>query len=56
MSFAQRINLVFLDLTCIIAAGLNHLIELYKTICPNLIQVKPLNRSAAALNHLLKLH
>ena len=56
MSIVKRINLVFLDSTRIVAIGLNHPIELCKTICPDLIQVKPLDRSAAGLNHPAELH
>ena len=56
MSLKQKINLVgFLDSMRIIVAWLNHFTELCKTIVPDLIQVKPLNKSAAGLNHYVDL-
>ena len=56
MSIVGRMNPVgFLDSTRIAAAGLNHPTELCKTIRPDLIQVKPLDRSAAGLNHPVEL-
>ena len=56
MSIIGRINLVFLNLTHIVAARLNHATKLCKTIHSDLIQVKQLNRPAAGLNHLAELN
>ena len=57
MSIVGKMNLVgFLDSTCIVVARLNYLIEFCKTICLDLIQVKPLDRSTARLNHLVELY
>ena len=56
LRIARRMNPVgFLDSTRVAIAGLNHPTELCKTICLDLIQVKPLDRSAAGLNHLVEL-
>ena len=55
MSIVGRINIVgFLDSTYITVAGLNHLTEFCKNIYLNLIQVKPLDKSAVRLNYPLK--
>ena len=56
MSIVGRMNPVgFLGSTRIAAVGLNHFTELCKTLRPDLIQLKSLNRSAAGLNHPAKL-
>ena len=57
MSIIGKMNAVgFLDSTNVVTAGLNHPTELCKTICPNLIQVKPLDRLVARLNHPAELY
>ena len=55
MLFTKKMNLVgFLNLLHIAVLGLNHLTKFCKLISPNLVQVKPLNKSAAGLNHFLE--
>ena len=56
MPFAEKMNLIFLNSTHIIAAELNHPTKLCKAICPNLIQVKLLDSSATGLNHSVELY
>ena len=56
MPFVERINLIgFLDSTRTATARLNYATEFCKTICPNLVQVKSLNKSVAGLNQPYKL-
>ena len=57
MFIVRKMNQVdFLDLTRIAAARWNYFIEFCKTIDPDLIQDKPIDRLAAWLNHPAELY